>query len=152
MVFRYYCKPRKIDARFHSVPFGSIVRDFTVGAIIDGQSRREIEERDREISRSEESENGARVARFFPARGPSLRSFMSRESTGKKAKRGVEYFTRNRAPFAVKGIIKRHVVKENSTLSVPWNDTPESRGITKSSRKRPSTKFPPALFDHVCRF
>lgn len=43
-------------------------------------------------------------------------SFYVPREQGKRQNRRVEYFTRNRAAFAVKGIIKRRVVKENSAL------------------------------------
>lgn len=59
-------------------------------------------------------------------------SFYVPREQGKRQNRRVEYFTRNRAAFAVKGIIKRRVVKENSTLSVSRSNSQESPGIMKS--------------------
>lgn len=54
-------------------------------------------------------------------------SFYVPREQGKRQNRRVEYFTRNRAAFAVKGIIKRRVVKENSTL----------RAFRKATRRNP---------------
>lgn len=86
-----------------------------------------------------------RLADFRAKTSKSLRLFVSasfrvpREQRKRRNRRS-EYFSGYGAPFAVKGIIKGRVVKENSTLNVSGSDPQKSPGIMKSSWKRPSWK------------